>query len=290
MLRRIGVLASLAVVAAVFAGVPSAQATNHPAVGDGAVCIFGGLSGSLDSTATGTGDGIPNIIPDLQSPLGVLHDVEHGSYEFHTVEDANCVVKLGNTVTPVDDAKIDSDGYYDNIACGTGFAHDLDSSGTWVRSASLGIAFGTDPDNSEHSDPAGYEIPFAGGVGPLLVGPDGKPALAGATESLPDAPAAHGGAQHGPDGEWGDDPPSTGETDDFSDAHGDVISNYVGTGLVQITPGAKDPLEEPLGPSENCVEPPGFGGNANEDGDTDEFLVTGFLSGVKVQTGADGDL
>ena len=240
MLRRIGVLASLAVVAAMFAGVSTAQAQVPPTAG---VCIFTGLSGQLQP-------GIENAVPDVND---LLVDVERGTYNFGG---SGTCAGLLNGVPTTGSFPITSAGSYDNIVCGTGFAHDLDGSGTTL--AALGV---------DANNPAGYEIPFVAGNGPLLIGPEDKPALAGATDVLGGVTGVEG--THPADGKAG-----TGT----SSLHGDVRSNYVGAGAVNIIPGTNGPLSgQP--PNENCTEPAGF--QPGEDGDTDQFAVTGFFVGAK---------
>jgi hypothetical protein len=230
MLRRIGVLASLAVVAAMFAGVSTASAQLPPTAG---VCIFTGLSGQLQP-------GIQNAVPDIPP----LVDVERGTYNFGG--NGTCAGLL-NGAPQTGTFPITSAGNFDNIVCGTGFAHDLDGSGTTL--AALGVG----PTN-----PAGYEIAFVAGTGPLLIGPAGKPALAGLSELLPaDASAP----THPADGVGGG-------------MHGTVASNFVGGGLVNIVPGSAAP---PNPPNENCIEP----SPPDPDGDTDQFAVTGFFVGAK---------
>ena len=229
MLRRIGVLASLAVVAAMFAGVSTASAQLPPTAG---VCIFDGLSGQLQP-------GIDNIAKDLSL------DIDRGTYSF--TGDGTCAGLL-NGVPTSGSFPIASNGNYDNILCGTGFAHDLDGGGTTL--AALGVS----PTN-----PAGYEIPFVAGIGPLLIGPEGKPALAGATDILGGVTGVQG--THLADGAGGG-------------LHGSVVSNYVGAGLVSIVPGTAQP---PDPPNENCIEP----SPPDPDGDTDQFAVNGFFVGAK---------
>src|SRR6185503_10160527 len=70
MLRRIGVLTSLAVAATMFAGIASAQA--QVTVG---ACVFEGLAGTLNP-------GIQDAVPDILS-LNPL-DTEQGDYTFST--------------------------------------------------------------------------------------------------------------------------------------------------------------------------------------------------------------
>jgi hypothetical protein len=252
MLRRIGVLTSLAVVAVMFAGVSSAQAQTA------GVCVFTGLSGTLkagDGTHTPANNenhGIENIQADVSRGLAGSFglDVERGSYQFSTGAPAaaDCVGLLNGVPTVALDTTITSNGFYDNIVCGTGFAHDLDSSGTTFAALNVGPNAG--------QDDAGYEIPFVAGNGPLLIGPDGKPPLAALTELLP-ADNIEGGAHgvHAADSNGG------------TAMHGNVVSDFVGTGAVHIAAVAPD----------NC-------GTANDEGtlnDTDSFEVTGFFVGVK---------
>ena len=153
MLRRIGVLASLAVVATMFAGVSTASAQTA------GVCVFTGLSG--------------NLTPDIQSIESDLLaltplDIERGDYNFSTGAPANaaCAGLFNGNPRVEPNATIISHGSYDNILCGTGFAHDLDGLGTTVTAG---------PDTITG---AGYEIPFVAGQGPLIIGPKvGRPSL-----------------------------------------------------------------------------------------------------------------
>ena len=222
MLKRIGVLASLAVVAAMFMGVTSANA----AVGDAGVCVFDGLSGTLNPS-----------IPGIANDPGLI-DVERGSYNFHTGGatgnlGAVCAGVFGGS-PDVGTVDITSDGYYDNIICGTGFAHDLDGAETSLTGTGV---LGTTINISN----AGYEIPFVGGVGPLLIGPG--PSLAALSEVL----TAGGHAATGPDA-----------------GHGDKTSDWLGAGLVQITPDA-------LNGGGDCVV-----------NDTSEFQVRGLFVGAGI--------
>lgn len=239
MLRRIGVLASLAVVAAMFAGVPTASATHNAGV-----CVFTGVAGNL--TDEGGSGGIPNAIPDAldTNPL----DIEQGKYTYNSSDGgtAICAGEFGGQAPVIaNPATISSTGSYDNIVCGTGFAHDIDGSQTQITAGVGSIPAGS----------AGYQIPFVGGVGPLLIGPNGAPNLAGLVPGV------------------------TNHTDTTgADAtHGAVSSQYVGAGVVQISPGRASNTS----PShDTCVlpsvTPPGT------TGDTDEFEVKGFLVGVHV--------
>jgi hypothetical protein len=228
-----------------FAGVSSAQAQTA------GVCIFDGLSGKLDD---GHGHGIQNAQFDASI------DIERGSYSFATgggvgaIEAVCAGVFAGEPEVDIN-AEISSNGFYDNIICGTGFAHDLDGSGTVIGGTTESVPPVLDSNTISISG-AGYEIPFVAGNGPLLIGPNGKPALAALTEQNPPfAPDTHA-PTHGPDGAPGTGPPSG--------MHGDVVSAFTGVGAVHITPRAPD----------NCVN-----AAAEADGfnDTDEFLVSGFF-------------
>ncbi len=221
MCKRVAVTAAAAAFAAAFIGPPSASA----AVGDAGVCVFDGLSGQLNPP-----------IQDVLSDAG-LTDVERGSYNFHSsgatlsvLPHAVCAGRFGGDVD-VAEVEIRSDGYFDNILCGTGFAHDLDGAQTTVVGTGV---LGT----SINISGAGYEIPFVAGVGPLLIGPG--PSLAGLV-----TPGTHAGAAV-PDG-----------------THGAKTSDWVGTGIVEITP-------DFFGSGDNCV--------ASPDGDTDQFEVHGFFA------------
>lgn len=221
MLRRIGVLASLAVMATMFAGVQSASAQTA------GVCVFEGLAGTLDPA-------IPNILTDLSV------DAEGGRYVYGG-NTGVCAGIFEGTPQVATDVSINSEGYYDNLLCGTGNAHDLDGNGTTVDNGA-GISV----------TGAGYQIPFVAGVGPLLIGPSGAPSIAGLV------PGVTGVTSHAASGATGADA-----------NHGAVSSDYTGLGVVQITPGAAG-----LSADENCITPPGVAGG---DGDTDAFQVKGFF-------------
>jgi hypothetical protein len=182
---------SLALVATMFASVSSAQAKT-------AVCVFDGLSGQLTPP-------IESIQEDLTTPTTPL-DIERGGYNFSGSAAVCAGTFPGNVATGV---SITSGGSYDNIYCGTGFAHDLDGSDTNVGAP---VSAGIDEDGKR----VGYEIPFVGGTGPLLIGPNGKPPLAGATDLLPPDP--------------GNNPAN------HADAHNPVQSGYTGAGVVNIVP------------------------------------------------------
>ena len=206
MRRRVGVLASLLVVAAMFAGVSTAQAQTE-------VCVFEGVA-VLDP-------GIQNISDDLGDPDPF--DIEQGEYIF----DGECA---GTGV------EIHSDGYYDNILCGSGFAHDLDGSGTAV-----GVLGGW-----------GYEILFAGGVGALFIGPDGRDPLVNQLSG--DLGIADGDHQGG-----------AATAGDADHNHSAVESGFTGHGAVWITPGAGPHPS----PQQNCT--------FSSSGTTDQFRVHGFF-------------
>lgn len=146
MLRRIGVVTSLAVTATMFAGVTSAQAQ---AGDEFAVCVFDGLSGQLD--------------PPLEQPPGSMG--QHGSYSF--TGDANCAAREadGDVLAPDADGAnvtITSNGEYDNVVCGSGWAYDLGGDTTTTVT----------PDDPAFAtiQGVGYEIMFAGGTGPMRIG------------------------------------------------------------------------------------------------------------------------
>jgi len=219
MLRRIAVLASLAVVGAMFVGGTTANA----AVGDAGVCVFTGLAGGLT----------PGI-QDISNDPGLI-DVEQGNYTFATTggtaQVATCAGVFGGA-PQVQNVSITSNGKYDNILCGTGFAHDLSGANTHVTAPGIDITN------------AGYEIPFVAGVGPLVIGPG--PSLAGlVTGVLPKDPV-----------------------DADNHAHPAKTSDWLGAGLVQITPGTSVGLGQ-----DNCV---------SNDGRTDAFQVKGFFVGAGI--------
>ena len=218
MLRRIGVVASLAVMATMFAGVQSASAQTA------GVCVFEGLAGNLNPP-------IPNALNDPN-----LIGVETGEYTYGG-NTAVCAGVFEGTPQVATNVQINSQGYYDNLICGTGFAHDLDGASTTVSGNGIDVSG------------AGYAIPFVGGVGPLLIGAPAGPAatLAGVVN-----PGGHPGAG-GPDAN-----------------HGAPTGSYTGAGLVQITPGS----DADVGPQrDNCITP-AVGGN---DGNTGSFQVKGFF-------------
>jgi hypothetical protein len=250
MYRRIAVVASLAVLAAMFVGSSTASASH--ATGNGGVCVFTGLAGGLNPP-------IQNALEDLGVPdnidvLGAL-DIERGSYNFSG--GATCVGKVGTKVfAPIPDPQPDdplnglqnvtitSNGFYDNIICGTGFAHDQPGTNTNVtRTSGLMVDVGTVPPTIETSGTGptitgvGYEILFVAGNGPLLIG------LPAPLNNL-SAAVTGTGAHH---------------------AHPGVSGGYVGAGAVHITPGDRlstDPLN-PTNP-DNCINL-----------DTDTFEVAG---------------
>lgn len=228
MLRRIGVLASLAVVAAMFVGSSTAQAQTA------GVCVFTGLAGTL------TPD-IPNAVPDLLDLNPV--DIERGAYTYSSSGGggtAACAGLFNGAPQVRPDVIIDSAGGYDNLLCGTGFAHDADGNQTVVRTADGAIQIGPGA--------AGYQIPFVAGVGPLLIGPK---ATSGITPNLGNVVAGSPNAA---------DPPMT------------VTSSYTGAGLVQITPGADS---DPPQSRDNCITPDLS--PTGPDGDTGSFQVKGFF-------------
>jgi hypothetical protein len=151
MLRRIGVLASLAVVAAMFAGTSSASA----AAGDAGVCVFTGVSGTLTPSIPGIQADISDI---ATNPLTVV-DIEQGGYNFQGTNVLCAGVFNGTPVTPLDPVTLTSAGDYANILCGTGWASDLDGSGTTLASPGIGTVSNV-----------GYQIPFVAGNGPLVIG------------------------------------------------------------------------------------------------------------------------
>ena len=224
MLRRIGVLASLAIVATMFASVSAAQAQTA------GVCVFEGLTGNLTPAIEGAVEDATTG-PDGTAALPLV-DIEQGSYTFQTGSTAGaiCAGLEGGApfiTNPANPATINSAGNYDNIVCGTGFAHDLNGDGTSINGQDL--LSGRTVSLGGPADPAGYEIAFAGGVGALRIGPGGTPSIVGA------AAAAYSAV--GVLGTW--TAPSGHE------AHGNLVSNYTGAGVVQITP---DPF-----PAANCV-------------------------------------
>lgn len=111
MVRRIGVLASVAVTAAMFVGVTSAQADPSGTV----ACLFRGLSGQLDQPVP---DGLDGILLK-------------GTYDLSA--NGDCAGALGGTpIVPEGDADgnvtIRSSGHYDNLVCSSGWWWDISSS------------------------------------------------------------------------------------------------------------------------------------------------------------------
>jgi hypothetical protein len=160
MYRRIAVVASLAVVAAMFVG--SSTASAQSAGG----CVFTGLAGNLVDDQNGSA-GLPSIQKDLTDPAYASpedpQDYEHGTYSY--AGPATCAgVFNGQTVAPgANNATISSEGFYDNALCGTGYALDPAGTGTTIAS--------TDSSGNPISvTGVGYEIQFAGGHGPLFIG------------------------------------------------------------------------------------------------------------------------
>jgi hypothetical protein len=181
MYRRIAVLASLAVVAAMFVGSSTASASDR--AGESFTCVFDGLAGGLSPQI----ESIQDDIGSPPNPIGAL-DIERGSYGFGG--NAICGGKVGSTVfapipnpTPTNptaglqNVTIRSNGFYDNIICSTGMAHDQTGAATFVTVTSPGLVVdvGTIPPEIGATPPGpitdiGYEIPFVGGNGPLLIG------------------------------------------------------------------------------------------------------------------------
>jgi len=207
MLRRIGLPASLAVVAAMFAGTSSASAQDTAGV-----CVFEGLAGTLT----------PDIEPILTNPS---LNFEQGAYGY-TGDTAACAGVFDGQPEVSAEVQIDSAGLYDNILCGTGFAHDVDGSDTTVEGTSL-VGPPVDPDGADTISigpgEAGYEIAFVAGVGALRIGAPGQ--------SLSAVAPVH---------DDGSDP---------DERHDPITSNYTGAGIVQIAPGTGP--ETAL--SQNCI-------------------------------------
>jgi len=198
MLRRIGVLASLAVVAAMFAGTSSAQATAG-------VCVFEGLAATLE----------PDIPPIKTEDLLL----EQGAYEY-TGSTAACAGEFGGEPEVSAEVQIDSAGFYDSLLCGTGFWHDLDGSHTVVAGTSLvGPPVDADGADTISIGPGelGHEIAFVASVGALRIGAPGDDGH----RSL----SSRAGGFH---------PQAAGTRDEN---HGPISSEYTGVGIVQISPG-----------------------------------------------------
>ena len=153
MLRRIGVLASLAVVAAMFMAVSSAQAQ---APSDNVQCSFDGLSGQL----------VDPLPPASVFPVGLN---QAGTYEFSG--DGTCSGVVDGTTLDNDTVAIVSNGDYHNHICGTGWAFDYAADTSVTLPAGAGSPPNPDP---IVVDDIGYEINFAGGEGVLQIGGKSK--------------------------------------------------------------------------------------------------------------------
>jgi hypothetical protein len=215
MYRRIAVLASLAVVAAMFVGSSTANASHE--TGNGGVCVFTGLAGGLSPQI----ESIQSDIGNPPDPIDAITSIERGSYQFGG--DATCAGRVGprvfapNPTVSLTNARITSNGFYDNILCGTGFAHDHTGANTNVAVTSgVVVDTSTVPPtvNPNGSGPAitgvGYEIPFVAGNGALLIG------LPAPLNNL--SAAVTGTGAHHP--------------------HPGVSGGYVGAGYVHIQPRA----------------------------------------------------
>ena len=248
MLRRIGVIASFAVTAAMFAGIQGAQAQDA-----GIACIFHGVPGGWTP--------IPNKTADTVTP-----SVERGTYSFSTdgggfavcgVEGAGIFVGVASTATG--SLTLESDGYYDNVYCGHKlWMHDLNGNDSSIQIRPGG--FTVPPGRTITITGWGYEIPFVGGEGPMLIGADDEPATAAFSEFITAGDhSAHVSAfdvgtedqGHGPFGGDGRD------------------SRYEGRGEVEITPGSGEP---PTQPRDNCFNQDDGDGLPNH---TNEFQVAG---------------
>lgn len=218
MVRRIGVIASSAVLAGMAIGSAPAQAQTD------AVCVFEGLVGTVTPS-------IPNALPDALdgNPL----DWEQGSYSFSGT--AACAGAWAGSFEVEPTFRINSQGYYDNLICGTGFAHDGDGSSTTMSSGRVTLSG------------IGHQIDFVNGHGELYIGPTGAPSHARAAGAPNHVGATGSDAFHGP-----------------------ISSAYVGRGDVEITPGRDS---DPPAARDNCMTsagtPPGG------DGNTGSFEVKG---------------
>jgi len=181
MFERTVLVSSFVLLAAAFAA-------GAPASADEATCVF-----------SGGGAGLSPGIQDASADAGLI-DVESGSYDFDTATGTAACAGEVDLVPFVAPARIISSGFYDNIICGTGFAHDLSGAWTAIYSGPLNAS-------------PGYEIVFAAGVGKLLIGGAG-PSVSGTVTSL----LPHDSAT----------PPHT---------HPAKTSRWVGSGTVEITPG-----------------------------------------------------
>ena len=153
MLRRIGVIASLAAVAVMFAGVSPAQA----AVGDAAVCVFTGLQGTLVDNANA--DGIPSAHKDL-SDLDPV-DIERGTYQFGGPATCAGVFNRRGIALAPNNVTITSSGNYQSMLCGTGWAQDIGGDGTIIEGPGIAdVRVGN----------FGYEMLFLAETGPLFIG------------------------------------------------------------------------------------------------------------------------
>jgi hypothetical protein len=218
--------------------------------------VFDGLSGKLSDGHPGHG------IENAQFDASL--DIERGSYSFSTgggvgTIQAVCAGVFAGEPEIDLNAQIISNGFYDNIICGTGFAHDLDGDNTIIGGVTdtPNVPPVLDGGEAYTLGNIGYEVPFIDRDGPLLIGPDGKIPLAGLTEAgiWPFGNDTHA-PLHGADGVAGGP---------FSAQHGLVDSDYTGRGDVHITPRSPD----------NCFNAFAEDGVFN---DTDEFLVSGHFT------------
>jgi hypothetical protein len=247
MFSRVAGLASLTVVAALFVGAPTVQAQT------GLTCVFSGQSGHLNPDIQSIAS--DNPLGDPQGPF----DIETGDYDFAGT--GSCGGMVRNIPVVMANATFTSVGSYDNIKCGTGFAHDLDGSGTNISAVNLlgGNTVGIGPATVGGTN-IGYEIFFRGSAGDLVIGPDGRNPTVNLVEPLlPDDNDADGA---GPDIDR-----TTVHSDSGRRPHPAVDSDYSGSGHVHIVPGA---VPAPAGngnPADgNCI-----------DTSVDQFKVNGYF-------------
>jgi hypothetical protein len=255
-MRSARLVLPLAAVAVTMAAASAAQAqagVDLTCIVNGNATVEAGLS-----THWGDGHGVQNVSDDITDfPAGL--DVERGGYNFTATEmnEFACSGTLQGTVFAGITGTLHSEGYWDMLTCGTGYAHDLDGSNTSMTFLNGLVTLGTGGNGV-----IGYEITFNAGTGHLRVGPDGAPSQAGMFEALPaDSDPTYPGGVHGKHDADGD--AVRGSSLGWSAMHDDMDSTFTGTGSINITPTAPD----------NCATAQSEG--TTNYNDTDAFDVAG---------------